>query len=179
MTDAPSYTIRPARPDDLPALPAIERAAASIFRDTPFAFVADFGLASEAIDPAHDQIWVAATAADRPVGFAIAHPLDGCAYLHELDVHPAHARRGLGRRLIQAVATWGQQTGAAAVTLCTFRDIPWNGPFYASLGFRPLSESDLSPGLRAIRAAEAAGGMPIEHRICMHLDLTRTPGLSD
>jgi GNAT superfamily N-acetyltransferase len=179
MTDCHTYTIRPARPDDLAALPAIERAAASLFHATPFAFVADFALASEAIDLAHDHVWVAATSDDQPVGFAIAHPLDGCAYLHELDVHPDHARRGLGRRLIGAVAAWGGQTGAAAVTLATFRDIPWNGPFYASLGFRPLPDADLSPGLRAIHQAEAAGGMPIDHRICMRLDLSVDPVVPD
>jgi GNAT superfamily N-acetyltransferase len=170
MTDERSYAIRPARPDDLPALPAIERAAASVFRTTPFAFVADFALASEAINPDHEQIWVAVAADDRPVGFALAHPLDGCAYLHELDVHPDHARRGLGRRLVHAVAAWGRQTGAAAVTLATFRDIPWNGPFYARLGFRALPDDKLSPGLRAIRQAEAEGGMPVEHRVYMRLD---------
>jgi GNAT superfamily N-acetyltransferase len=177
MTDELTYTIRPARPDDLPALPAIERAAASLFRTTPFAFMADFPLATEALDPAHDQIWVAADPADRPVGFAIAHPLDGCAYLHELDVHPDHARRGLGRRLIDAVAAWGHQIGAAAVTLRTFREIPWNGPYYACLGFRPLPEHDLTPGLRAIHEAEATGGLPVEHRICMRLDLDPTSGV--
>ena len=171
MTDERSYTIRPARPDDLPALPAIERAAASIFRATQFAFVSDFPLASEAIDVDREQIWVAVTADDRPVGFALAHRLDGCAYLHELDVHPNHARRGLGRRLIRAVAEWGRQTGTAAVTLATFRDIPWNGPFYARLGFRPLPDDELSPGLRAIREAEATGGMPIEQRVYMRLEL--------
>ncbi len=171
MTDGHNYVIRPARPNDLPALPAIERAAASIFRATPFAFVADFPLASEAIDADREQIWVAVTADDRPVGFALAHPLDGCAYLHELDVHPEHARRGLGRRLVHAVAAWGHQTGTAAVTLATFRDIPWNGPFYARLGFRALPDDELSPGLRAIRQAEAEGGMPVEHRVFMRLDL--------
>jgi GNAT superfamily N-acetyltransferase len=174
MNDPHRYTIRPARADDLPALPAIERAAASRFRATPFAFVADYPLASEAIDLAHEQVWVAAGADDQPVGFAIAHPLDGCAYLHELDVHPDHAQRGLGRRLIQAVAAWGRETGAAAVTLATFRDIPWNGPFYASLGFRPLPDADLSPGLRAIRQAEADGGLPVEDRVFMRFELNAT-----
>jgi hypothetical protein len=29
----------------------------------------------------------------------------------------------------------------------------------------------LSPGLRAVRQAEAQAGLPMEHRICMQLDL--------
>jgi hypothetical protein len=39
MTD--HVDIRPARPDDLPALPVIERAAAAQFRATPYAYLAD------------------------------------------------------------------------------------------------------------------------------------------
>jgi hypothetical protein len=39
MTDA--CIIRPARPDDLGALPCIERAAAAQFHTTPYAYLAD------------------------------------------------------------------------------------------------------------------------------------------
>ena len=165
------YSIRAARPDDLPLLPAIERAAASQFRATAFAFLADFPLASPAIDLDHERVWVAADADDRPVGFAVAYPLDGDLYLHELDVHPHHGRRGLGQRLIAAVAAWGREIGAAAVTLSTFRDIPWNGLYYARLGFRPIAADELSPDLRAIRQAEADAGLPIADRTCMRLAL--------
>ena len=165
------YSIRAARPDDLRLLPAIERAAASQFRATPFAFLVDFPLASPAIDLDHERVWVAADTEDRPVGFAVAYPLDGDCYLHELDVHPDHGRRGLGQRLIAAVAAWARENGATAITLATFRDIPWNGPYYASIGFRPILDADLGPGLRAICEAEAAGGLPIAQRVCMRRDL--------
>lgn len=170
------YTIRAARPDDLPLLPAIERAAASQFRATAFAFIADFPLASPALDLGHERVWVAVDADDRPIGFAVAHPLDGAIYLHELDVHPDHGRRGIGRRLVAAVAAWGRENGAAAVTLATFRDIPWNGPYYARLGFHPLADDELGPGLRAIRQAEADAGLPAAERTCMRLDLTPAGG---
>ena len=165
------YTIRRARPGELAALPAIERAAAVQFRETAFADIADAELVSLALDPDRDHIWVAADVADSPVGFAIAHLHDGEAHLHELDVHPAHARRGLGSGLIGAVADWARQRGLTAVTLSTFRDIPWNGPFYARLGFVPLAESELNPALRAIVQAEAAAGLPVSERFCMRLTL--------
>lgn len=171
MSATDPYTIRTARPADLPALPAIERASAALFRATPFAFIADFPLASPAIDPLLDLVWVAVDRADRPVGFAIARPLDGDLYLCELDVHPDHGRRGLGRRLIAAAADWARQHRFPGLTLRTFRDIPWNGPFYAQLDFRPILDADLSPGLRAICEAEVAGGLPSEARICMRRDI--------
>ena len=168
---ADGYTIRPALREDLAALPAIERLAATRFRVTAFASMADFALTSTHVDLDRERVWVAVAPDDQLVGFAIAHLLDGCAHLHELDVHPNHGQRGLGRRLIVAVARWARSAGSPALTLSTFRDVPWNAPFYARLGFRPLNEGELSAGLRAIRQAEAAAGLPIEQRVCMRLDL--------
>ena len=92
-------------------------------------------------------------------------------HLHELDVQPDHARQGLGRRLIAIVADWARARGATALTLTTFDDVPWNGPYYARLGFRTLDLATLSPGLQAVRQSEAEAGLPMAHRICMQLDL--------
>lgn len=164
---ADRYAIRPATPADLAALPAIERAAAAQFRATAHPDAADFPLAAEAIDLARDTVWVAISPGGEMVGFAIARPLDGCAYLAELDVHPDHARHRLGARLIDAVAAWARDTGLAAVTLSTFRAVPWNAPYYARLGFRPLPDDALTPGLVALRRAEAAAGLPNADRILM------------
>jgi len=108
---------------------------------------------------------------DQPVGFAIVHLFDTSVHLHELDVHPQHARRGLGRRLIETVAEWGRARGAIALTLTTFGDVPWNGPYYVRLGFRTLDITMLSPVLQGVLQREAAAGLPMEQRICMQLDL--------
>lgn len=132
--------------------------------------MADAPLASEQIDHT-DAIWVALAPTGEPVGFAIAHRLATSIHLHELDVDPAHARRGLGRRLIGAVAAWAAGEGLPAVTLTTFRNVPWNGPFYGRLGFRPLAAAELPPDLRAIVQAEGAAGLPVAERACMRLDL--------
>jgi ribosomal protein S18 acetylase RimI-like enzyme len=171
-----TYTIRPAQPTDLPHLPAIERAAAQLFLATPHAFIADgdgMPLASFEHHLAHSQIWVAVqqgTAGEETiVGFAIARKLDGQAYLHEIDVHPEHGRRGLGRRLIDAVIAWARQETLPAVTLSTFREVAWNEPYYAQLGFQPLAEAELGPGLLAVRAHEVADGLDGARRVCMIL----------
>jgi GNAT superfamily N-acetyltransferase len=164
------YVIRSARPDDLAALPRIEHAAAVHFRTTPYADLADEPLSDEA-DLAHEYIWVVVDRADQPIGFAIAHLLDESVHLHELDVHPDHARQGLGRRLISTVAEWARARGATALTLTTFADVPWNGPYYARLGFRTLDATTLSAGLQAVCQAEADSGLPMAQRICMQLDL--------
>ncbi len=166
-----SYVIRDARSDDLPLLPAIEQAAAAQFRATPYAYLADAELVSTEVDLDHEHIWVVVDAADRPVGFAIVHWLDTAVHLHELDVHPQHARQGLGRRLIEHIAQWARARGAAALTLTTFSDVPWNGPYYGRLGFRTLDLDTLSPALQKVWEMETAVGLPMMHRICMQLDL--------
>jgi hypothetical protein len=71
MTEA--YTIRVARPDDLAALPIIERAAAAVFRTTPYAYLADDDLVSAEVDLAHEHIWVVVDGADQAIAFAIVH----------------------------------------------------------------------------------------------------------
>lgn len=171
MTEADDYTVRRARPDEFALLPTIERAAAARFRQTAFAAMADAPLATARLDPARDHVWVVVAPGGEPVGFALIHRLDGAAHLHELDVLPDHARRGLGRRLIEAVAEWARAEGLRAITLTTFRAIPWNEPYYARLGFRLLADDELSPGLRAIRMAETVAGLPDADRICMRRDL--------
>jgi GNAT superfamily N-acetyltransferase len=174
---ADGYAIRPATPADLPLLPAIERAAAARFRGTPLAAMADAPLAATAIDPARERVWVASAPDGAIAGFAIARPLDGGIHLHELDVHPAHDRRGLGARLIGAVAAWALETDARAITLLTFRDIPWNAPYYARLGFVPLVDEAVPPGLRALREAEGAAGLPLASRLALRLTVGGTqPG---
>ncbi len=172
-----TYTIRLAQATDLPHLPAIELAAAQLFRDTPHAFIADssgMSLASFEEHFAHNRIWVAVhqdeAGIEQVVGFAVARKLDGEIYLHEIDLHPDHGRRGLGRRLIDAVIAWARQEALPAVTLSTFRHIPWNEPYYTKLGFQPLLDADLGPGLLDVRAHEAADGLDTQ-RLCMRLSL--------
>jgi|SRR5581483_4193216 len=165
------YTIRQARPEDLPELPIIENAAAEPFRATPYAWLIDETPVTTHVDLGHEYVWVVADAADRPIAFAVVHLHADAVHLHELDVHPRHARQGLGRRLIDTVAEWARARGATALTLTTFDDIPWNGPYYARLGFRTLDVATLNPDLRAVRQAEGENGLPLEHRLCMQLDL--------
>lgn len=164
------YTVRPARADDIAALPGIERAASQLFA----AWGWDEDLLAGATPPetlraalAAGRLWVAADADDRPVGFAVASIVDGRAHLDEIDVHPDHGRRGLGRALVERVCAWAAAAGLPAVTLTTERDIPWNAPFYRRLGFEVLSPSAWTPGLRAIVAHETRAGLDPAGRVVM------------
>src|SRR5271165_3964159 len=78
---------------------------------------------------------VVLVAGDPPVGFASVEIVDGLAHLWQLSVRPSHGRRGVGTALVEAVCQWAGSQGYEAVTLTTYRDVPWNGPFYRRLGF--------------------------------------------
>jgi GNAT superfamily N-acetyltransferase len=170
-----TYTIRRARSTELQVLPDIERAAAAMFRDTPHPQLADAPLSSDHLD-ATDLVWFALDLELKPVGFAIVSPMTTAMHLQEIAVLPEHARRGIGARLIDAVARWASEHGVDQLTLSTCDDIPWNGPYYSRLGFRALSELELTPDLKEIRRVEAAAGLPMKNRICMVMGLNKRLG---
>jgi GNAT superfamily N-acetyltransferase len=167
------YHMRLAREEDLAALPDIERAANALF--------ADYGLAEQLsniltpIESLHegvmtDRLWVAADEAGRPVGFALASVVGDNAHLDELDVHPAHGRRGLGAALVEAVCDWAKAAGYRAITLTTLRHIPWNAPWYQRLGFHVLEENELGQTLRDLLQEEIQRGLPADQRVAMRRD---------
>lgn len=118
------------------------------------------------------QVWVACMENDLPVGMVIASVREGAAYIEEMDVLPSHGRRGLGGQLVASVCAWARAQGHSAVTLSTFRDVPWNGPFYANHGFKELPAAQWTPGMRKIREKEAQHGLRVDERIFMRRELS-------
>jgi ribosomal protein S18 acetylase RimI-like enzyme len=162
--------IRPPRADELPILREIERRAGRIFVGVGLATVADEDpppVEHLAAHVATGTAWVAVDDGDRPAGYAIASVVDGEGHLDQVSVDPDHGRRGLGRALVDHVCTWAAAQGFDAVTLTTYRDVPWNGPLYVRYGFEALADGELGPELAAIRAAERARGLDIQPRIAM------------
>lgn len=162
--------IRLARESELERLRDIELAA-----DAAFAEIGMVGLATdgpravETLAPYEraGRAWVQADDDDRPVGFLIADIVDDAVHIEQVSIDPAFARRHLGRDLIEHVASWARSNGHVALTLTTFTDVPWNGPYYARCGFRFLAQEEQTPGLRRIRAEEAARGLDRWPRACM------------
>lgn len=145
--------LRTAAPTDLALLPAVDTAAESLFAAAGLALPPG-GTCTAAELAAFALVLVAG---DPPVGFAAVDVLDGTAHLAQLSVHPDSSRQGRGRRLVEAVSDWAASRMLPAVTLTTFRDVPWNGPLYRRWGFRELP--DPPPGLAAVRRREAALGL--------------------
>ena len=77
--------------------------------------------------------------------------------------------RGLGRQLVEHVATNASRRKLPAVTLTTFCDVSWNAPLCRHWGFRELTPGELPPWLQAIREEEDAGELRRWPRIAMAL----------
>ncbi|MYU24237.1 GNAT family N-acetyltransferase [Streptomyces sp. SID8352] len=172
--------IRPAQERDIPALRDIERRAGAAFAEIGMREVAEDeppsagtlrGYVRDGRAWVHDH-------EGAPVAYVLVDPIDGCAHIEQLSVRPDHARRRLGARLVDHVDAWAARSGAAALTLTTFTEVPWNGPYYLRLGFRRLPDTEVTPGLRALRRAEAEHGLDRWPRMCMRRELgdTQHPG---
>ncbi|WP_329389201.1 GNAT family N-acetyltransferase [Streptomyces sp. NBC_01351] len=174
--------IRTARADELTVLQDIERAAGLCFRDIGMPEIADdepLPLGELARYVAAGLAWVAVDGADAggaagadagaapPVAYLIADRVDGGLHVEQVSVHPGHARRGIGRALLDRLAERAAHEGVRALTLTTFTEVPWNAPYYERCGFRPLDDGALTPGLREIRAREAEHGLDRWPRVCM------------
>lgn len=161
------WSLRLARPDDAAAMPAIERAAA----------VAYAGEAS--IDPARTRTEadytrlirrghsLVAHCGETMAGFLVAQPFSRELHIWEMDVVPAFQRRGIGAGLVRAAQIDARNTGFKALTLTTFRDLAWNGPFYTRLGFEEVTALDAHPRLAGELANEVEDGLPADRRCAM------------
>ncbi|MDQ6816816.1 MAG: GNAT family N-acetyltransferase, partial [Actinomycetota bacterium] len=100
--------------------------------------------------------WVAADGSDRPIAYLLSRLVDGRAHIEQVSVTPTHAGRGLGAALIDHLAETSRASNIPDLTLTTFRDVPWNAPYYLRLGFQILEPGDQGPELRALVEHEAA-----------------------
>ncbi|WP_328998529.1 GNAT family N-acetyltransferase [Kribbella sp. NBC_00709] len=162
--------IRTAHRDELPGLQDLETAAGVLFRQIGLTDVAEHPPpALEIFDRCRQagRLWVSVDDADKPTGFVFVELVDGAVHIEQISVHPEHQGRGIGRQLIEHVDRWAAGQGIPALTLTTFRSVPWNGPYYARLGFSEVAEAELTPGLVEIRATETALGLDPADRIVM------------
>jgi GNAT superfamily N-acetyltransferase len=153
---APHYVravpvVRTARQDELAQLPALESASDTLFLSLEIGPLPPPD-SVEALGAAR----VVLVAGDPPIGFVRVDDVGGEAHLEQLAVHPDHGRQGIGRALVQAACRWAAAAGYAEITLATYRDVPWNGPFYASAGFVERGSAD---------AWCIARGLPLEQPV--------------
>lgn len=161
------WSLRLARPADAAALPQIERDAAITFADEPAIAIirarseADF---ARSIRRGHCLV---AHVDEAMAGFLVAEPFSRELHIWQVSVTPAFQRRGIGSGLVRAGQIDARNTGFKALTLTTFRDLAWNAPFFARLGFDEVTAIDAHMRLAGELANEVDDGLPAERRCAM------------
>lgn len=171
------YHIDPATPSDVPLLPAIEERASALFGGiAALAAIPPHSVSMQELDAAQRAglLWVARDPEGVPIGFALVEPLADGLHLEEVDVLPECGRQGVGRALVTTVCEYARARGTA-LTLCTFRDVPWNAPFYARIGFRELAPHELWPAIAERVREEEARGLERRLRVVMKCSMPSPP----
>ncbi len=167
--------IRPTQIRDIAHLPDIEQSAGLRFRDAPgLEWLADGenrSLEFHCEMVATGACLVSVDEHDVPHAFLCAQPRGSTLHIWELAVTLALQGRGIGRALLMQSFEDARGRGIDAVTLTTFRDLPWNEVFYRRLGFRTLASEELDEALAEILRLEIANGLPAHRRCAMRFSL--------
>ena len=174
MPSSCPFAIRPATADDAVSLPALENAAGALFRTLP-----DLAHLADGVDLSVERYeelisagasWVTVDATGNLVGFLNSSIEQASLHVWELGVHPCAQRRGLGRQLMKCAVNFARLQGCGDVTLTTFRHVPWNAPFYRSIGF-DIFDPTGNQRLVSIMNDETRRGLEVELRCAMRLPL--------
>ena len=132
--------IRDARPDEAPALAALQRRSADVWDE----YRAQLAANPDAIEPPHraiadGRVRVAADASGRLLGFSVVLPIrDGRCELDDLFVEPEWMRRGVGRLLVADLTARAAAAGASHVDVIAN---PNALAFYERLGFETTGQA--------------------------------------
>lgn len=153
------YEIDDANPSEVDALVEIDCAAGKLFAPTGLLSeeaLGDHVPAEVLVNAASNgDLFVARLESGAPVGFALVSVRGGTLYLDQISVHPDHGRRGIGGALLGRVVEEARRRKLRRVTLSTFRDVPWNGPFYARHGFREIKRADMADWMLDLERIQA------------------------
>jgi len=160
---------RRCRVDDHERVSTIERASGALFRSIGMAAVAD--------DPPISSLDFERFVVDRGafawmidgklVAYMLLEQVDDAAHIEQVTVHPENARQGIGAHLIAVADSWAGERHLSRVTLTTFRDVPWNAPYYARLGFRIFPQRLWGPKMETRMDVEGARGLNAWPRVAM------------
>jgi GNAT superfamily N-acetyltransferase len=164
------FIIRSAQSWDIPMLEYVERSAAEIFRTANLDFLAD----GDTVDPKAlaamaqaNHLWIAANRFDQPIGFVGGEYLNGNFHIVEISVAKEFQGKGVGTALMTAMVQQVSREGYKSVTLTTYKDLPWNGPWYSRMGFFEVNAQDMGREYLDILGSEAEHGLDLRSRCVM------------
>lgn len=157
--------VRIAQKSELSKLPLIEKSADSLFEEAEIKNLPPVASLEELKNS--DCIIVIG---NPPKGFIRIDAVDNNAHIEQLSVDRNFMGKGLGGTLLEAAVDWARVNDYSSITLITFKNIPWNGPFYKKHGFDELT--NISNGLKRLREHEKKLGLDsIGERIVMYKKL--------
>lgn len=124
---------------------------------------------------AQRHVFVVRDGYGKPVGFSLTSLRGGTLYLDQLSVHPDHGRKGLGAALVRRVLSDARDRRVSTVTLSTFREPAWNGPFYRRLGFREIPRKRMADWMLELEDAQRAT-LDVDKRCFMRRRVGWRPG---
>lgn len=154
--------VRQASVDDIGTISAIDSSASERFRSIPaLADLAGDNESTEKINKwlENGRVYIVE---DNPksIGFIAAHAEDSVIHVDEIAVSLENQGKGAGTMLLDAVADWACemlcQSGAstARVSLTTYPDVSWNGPWYRKYGFEEVDAESVGAWLVAQESEE-------------------------
>ena len=170
------YAVRPARARDLDAIGPLEESGLALFEsalgDLTGTVLAEPSMRGRERAEKNGFLLVADVSGEV-VGFVHVLFLDGHAHLEQISVHPDHMRQGIGAALIEAACERLSAKGHGAVTLMTYADLPWNGPYYGRHGFAEVGDDEPRAAyqLRLVDVEERIGLGEFGRRILMRRTL--------
>ena len=171
--------IRQALEEDIASIIAVDSSATVKFGTIP----ALAALASHQESPEKIQQWLGLgrvyllEVGSKPLGFVAAHPVDSVIHIDEIAVLSASQGKGIGTMLLNALIDWAKEIAyqaevrVARVTLTTYPDVPWNGPWYRKYGFKEIEAQSIGPWLVAVENEEGNLVRPGYRRSCMLLEI--------
>lgn len=168
-----NLTFEQGRKSDFTILQNIQLAAGRLFHNIGMSHIAESpptDIEAFLATKAHSSVLVARLGPDI-VGFALTYCERTNCHLEQMSVAPEYARRGIGSEILQHQIERCRQRCMSRMTLSTFRNVPWNEPFYRNAGFRAIPASGLTGYLKAAWQAENAFGLDMTQRTMMSLSL--------
>ncbi len=161
--------IRLASADDVPKVAPLEKAAAELFRTIGMDAVADDPPIADTIllqAVEDNRLWVAVEYGVLKA-YLLGDFLPQSLHIEQVTVHPDAARRGLGALMIESVSADPRSKQRGLLTLTSFANVPWNGPYYERIGFVDIPESEWPEGVAEKVAADSKHGLDVWPRLVM------------
>ncbi|TGO72719.1 hypothetical protein BELL_0425g00060 [Botrytis elliptica] len=156
ITTSRHHTIREARHEDIPLLADVERSAAKLF--TCFNVPVDDSVLDSSLLMTmlkNHHLWVAVDGEDKPVGFLGGFKVDDDFHVAEVSVKMDNQRQGIGNSLMYRMMKDIKEEGFQAITLTTNKILPFNRPWYQSLGYIELEAKDVGNELTLLIEEES------------------------